>query len=130
MENINRDLLTKMIEDFEFLAVFFYDDNEESSKGLRHLELIDDEASQYGVRLVKINDPLMSKKYGHRTPPGLGFFRKGNYVKFDGCHSGNLNSHGFKQKFTVNYLDPATMEKGFADFGAALNATGQSILKS
>ena len=84
VENINRDLLTKMIEDFEFLAVFFYDDNEESSKGLRHLELIDDEASQYGVRLVKINDPLMSKKYGHRTPPGLGFFRKGNYVKFDG----------------------------------------------
>ena len=84
VENINRDLLTKMIEDFEFLAVFFYDENEESSKVLRHLELIDDEASQYGVRMVKINDPLMSKKYGHRTPPGLGFFRKGNYVKFDG----------------------------------------------
>ena len=53
-----------------------------------------------------------------------------DYVKFDGCHSGNLNSQGLKQKFTVNYLDPATMEKGFADFGAALNATGQSILKT
>ncbi len=35
-------------------------------------------------RMVKISDPLMSKKYGHRTPPGLGFFRKGNYLKFDG----------------------------------------------
>ena len=35
-------------------------------------------------RMVKISDPLMSKKYGHRTPPGLGFFRKGNYIKFDG----------------------------------------------
>jgi hypothetical protein len=34
--------------------------------------------------MVKISDPLMSKKYGHRTPPGLGFFRKGNYLKFDG----------------------------------------------
>ena len=84
VENINRDLLTKMIEDFEFLAVFFYEDNEDCVKVLRHLELIDDEASQYGVRMVKINDPLMSKKYGHRNPPGLGFFRKGNYVKFDG----------------------------------------------
>ena len=51
---------------------------------LRHLELIDDEASQYGVKLVKIDDALMAKKYGHRDPPGLGFFRKGNYVKYDG----------------------------------------------
>ena len=32
VENINRDLLSKMIEDFEFLAVFFYDDNEECVK--------------------------------------------------------------------------------------------------
>lgn len=51
---------------------------------LRHLELIDDEASQYDVKLVKIDDPLMAKKYGHRDPPGLGYFRKGNYVKYDG----------------------------------------------
>lgn len=36
--------------------------------------------------------------------------------------------HVFKLKFYVKYLDPATMEKGFADFGAALNATGQLIL--
>jgi len=84
IENINRELLTKMIDDFEFLAVFFFEDNDESVKVLRHLELIDDEASQYGVRLAKINDPLMSKKYGHRLPPGLGFFRKGNYIKYDG----------------------------------------------
>jgi hypothetical protein len=34
--------------------------------------------------MVKLNDPLMAKKYGHRDPPGLGFFRKGNYVKYDG----------------------------------------------
>ena len=58
--------------------------NEESDKMLRHLELIDDEASQYDVKLVKIDDPLMAKKYGHRDPPGLGYFRKGNYVKYDG----------------------------------------------
>ncbi len=38
----------------------------------------------FEFRMVKISDPLMSKKYGHRTPPGLGFFRKGNYLKFDG----------------------------------------------
>ena len=50
---------------------------------LRHLELIDDEAAEYEVKMVKIDDPLMAKKYGHREPPGLGFFRKGmkNFVK-------------------------------------------------
>ena len=58
--------------------------NEDSDKMLRHLELIDDEASQYDVKLVKIDDPLMAKKYGHRDPPGLGYFRKGIYIKYDG----------------------------------------------
>jgi len=33
---------------------------------------------------VKINDGLMAKKYGHRSPPGIGYFRKGNYIKYDG----------------------------------------------
>lgn len=50
----------------------------------RHLELVDDEASDFGVRMVKIDDSLMAKKYGHRTPPGLGYFRQGNYIKYDG----------------------------------------------
>ena len=73
------------------------------NKVLRHLELIDDEASAYGVRMVKINDPLMSKKYGHRNPPGLGFFRKGNYIKFDG----DL----FDDEEMLDWLtDPNTME--------------------
>jgi len=84
IENINRELLINMIEEIEFLAVFFYDDSEDSSKVLRHLELIDVEASEFDVRMVKINDPLMSKKYGHRVVPGLGYFRKGNYMKFEG----------------------------------------------
>ena len=51
---------------------------------LRHLELIDDEAAEYEVKMVKIDDPLMAKKYGHREPPGLGFFRQGNFIKYEG----------------------------------------------
>merc|ERR1711872_501100 len=84
IENINRELFTKMMNDMEFLAVFFYDDNEDSKKVLRHIELIDSEAFEFGVRFVKLKDALISKKYGHRMLPGLGFFRKGNYVKFEG----------------------------------------------
>ena len=60
------------------------DASNDSSKMNRHLELIDDEALLYGVKMVKIDDPLMSKKYGHRQPPGLGLFRKGDYIKFEG----------------------------------------------
>ena len=68
---------------------------------LRHLELIDDEASEYAVKLVKIDDPLMAKKYGHRDPPGLGYFRKGNYVKYDG----SLNFCSiFKMFFKLNCI--------------------------
>jgi len=84
IENINRELFTKMMNDSEFLAVFFYDENEDSKKALRHIELIDSEAFEFGVRFVKLKDALISKKYGHRMLPGLGFFRKGNYVKFEG----------------------------------------------
>ncbi|TRY76604.1 hypothetical protein TCAL_03494 [Tigriopus californicus] len=84
IENINRDLLFRLMTENEFLGVFFYSNNEESLKMLRHLELIDDEASEFGVRLAKIDDPLMAKKYGHRNPPGLGYFRHANYIKYDG----------------------------------------------
>ena len=51
---------------------------------LRHLELIDDEAAEYEVKMVKIDDPLMAKKYGHRDLLGLGFFRQGNFIKYEG----------------------------------------------
>jgi len=84
IENINRELFTNMIDEVEFLAVFFYDENEQSKKSLRHIELIDGDAAEYGVRFVKLKDVLISKKYGHRQHPGLGFFRKGNYIKFEG----------------------------------------------
>ena len=56
------------------LSYFIFDftsdveDDADSAKMLRHLELIDGEASEYGVRIVKLDDALMAKKYGHRDP--------------------------------------------------------------
>lgn len=47
-----------------------------SPKILRHIELIDDEAAEYGITIVKCNDLLMAKKYGFRNPPGITYFRK------------------------------------------------------
>lgn len=55
------------------------DDNDPDSRRiLRHIELIDDEASEYGITIVKTTDKLMAKKYGYRKLPGLTYFRKGN----------------------------------------------------
>lgn len=49
----------------------------DSRRILRHIELIDDEASEYGITIVKSTDKLMAKKYGYRKLPGLTYFRKG-----------------------------------------------------
>lgn len=55
------------------------DDEEDpdSRRILRHIELIDDEATEYGITIVKTTDKLMAKKYGYRKLPGLTYFRKG-----------------------------------------------------
>ncbi len=63
---------------------------EESERVLRRLELIDEEVHQYGPLLVKCDDYLMSKKYGHRSTPALVFFRHGKILHFEG--KTNFNS--------------------------------------
>lgn len=56
----------------------------DSPRILRHIELIDDEAAEYGIKIVKTKDRLMAKKYGFRNPPGITYFRKGKYINYDG----------------------------------------------
>ncbi|XP_043272030.1 uncharacterized protein [Venturia canescens] len=85
IEKIDRELLLKYIETKEFLAVIFYkEEDPESPRIIRHIELIDDEASEYGIKIVQISDRLMAKKYGFRNPPGITYFRKGKYINYDG----------------------------------------------
>ncbi|XP_028043779.1 uncharacterized protein LOC114253198 isoform X1 [Bombyx mandarina] len=85
IEEIDRDELFKYIETKEFLAVIFYkEDDPESPRVLRHVELIDDEAAQYGIKIAKCSDKLMAKKYGFRNPPGITYFRKTKYINYDG----------------------------------------------
>ncbi|CAG9794978.1 unnamed protein product [Diatraea saccharalis] len=85
IEEIDRDELFKYIETKEFLAVVFYkEEDPDTPKVLRHIELIDDEAAEYGIKIVKCSDRLMAKKYGFRNPPGITYFRKGKYINYDG----------------------------------------------
>ncbi|XP_053689496.1 uncharacterized protein LOC128738420 [Sabethes cyaneus] len=82
---VDRDELLEYIETKDFLAVVFYlEDDENSPKVLRHIELIDDEAADYGILLVKCSDKLMAKKFGFRNPPGVTYFRKSKAINYDG----------------------------------------------
>ncbi|KAH8285586.1 hypothetical protein KR054_011304 [Drosophila jambulina] len=82
---IDRETLFEFIGTKDFLAVVFYkEDDPDSPRVLRHIELIDDEAAEYGIHIVKMHDKLMAKKYGYRNPPGLTYFRKGKYINYDG----------------------------------------------
>jgi pimeloyl-CoA synthetase len=76
--------LSQMIDLFSFKFQISYrsiSDDEEDEKTttrvLRHFELIDDEAAEYGIKIVKASDDLMAKKFGYRQRPGLTYFRKG-----------------------------------------------------
>ncbi|XP_014255609.1 uncharacterized protein LOC106670103 isoform X2 [Cimex lectularius] len=85
IDDIDREKLFKLIETKFFLAVVFYDEEDpDYLRVLRHIELIDDEAAEYGIKIVKCNDKLMAKKYGYRKPPGITYFRKGKYINYDG----------------------------------------------
>ncbi|XP_011163664.1 uncharacterized protein LOC105198599 isoform X2 [Solenopsis invicta] len=85
IEEIDRETLLKYIETKEFLAVTFYNEEDpESPRVLRHIELIDDEAAEYGIKIVRMKDRLMAKKYGFRNPPGITYFRKGKNINYDG----------------------------------------------
>lgn len=66
------------------LLIVDIEDDTDTARILRHMELIDDEAAQYGIKMVKCNDKLMAKKFGFRNPPGVTYFRKGKYINYDG----------------------------------------------
>lgn len=63
---------------------------------IRHIELIDDEALEYGIKIVKCSDKLMAKKFGFRNPPGITYFRKGKFINYDGK---NVRASHFHQAF-------------------------------
>ncbi|CAH1725033.1 unnamed protein product [Aphis gossypii] len=85
IELIDREKLFEYIDNQDFLAVvWFIEGDTRVPRILRHIELIDDEAAEYGIKVVKCNDRLMAKKHGFRSPPGITYFRKSKYINYDG----------------------------------------------
>jgi hypothetical protein len=45
---------------------------------------LDDECDGFGIQMVKLQDPVLAKRYGIKTFPSLVYFRNGNPLTFDG----------------------------------------------
>uniref|UniRef100_A0A0P4WDS7 Thioredoxin domain-containing protein n=1 Tax=Scylla olivacea TaxID=85551 RepID=A0A0P4WDS7_SCYOL len=87
IETVNRNMLEVMLEDTQYLAVFFYKPNCRACETvLAELENIDDECDLYGIHMVKIQDAQLAKRYGIKTLPALIYFRNGNPLIFDDTH--------------------------------------------
>lgn len=111
IELITRIMLEDMVEETQYLAVYFCELRVTWSLTLRcvhvfsqpfffqfldklnchicdelleGLENIDDECDVFGIHLVKIQDPPLAKRYGIKTFPALVYFRNGNPLLFEG----------------------------------------------
>lgn len=85
IELITRVMLQNLVEDMQYLAVYFYKQNcHICEEILEDLENIDDECDVYGIHLVRIQDPQLAKRYGIKTFPALVYFRNGNPLLFEG----------------------------------------------
>ena len=85
IELITRPMLERMVDEIQYLAVHFFKQNcRTCDQVLAELENVDDECDDYGIQLVKLNDPQLAKRYGIKTFPSLVYFRNGNPLTFDG----------------------------------------------
>jgi len=77
IEEVNRKMLEKILEENEFVVVYFYEDDcNECDEVLEGLEMIDDETDALDITFVKVNDPRYAKKYGVSKLPSLVYFRR------------------------------------------------------
>ncbi|KAG8290094.1 hypothetical protein J6590_031195 [Homalodisca vitripennis] len=85
IELITRVMLEEMVEETQYLAVYFYKLNcHICDEILEGLEKIDDECDVFGIHMVKIQDPQLAKRYSIKTFPALVYFRNGNPLLFEG----------------------------------------------
>lgn len=137
IENVNKEILEKKIEDSEYLAVFFCkrESNpihihfllllahtrlynwstdkpncKECDAILEVLESIDDDLDAYGVDIVRIHDMNLSKRYGIKDVPALLYFRNGNPLMYTGRCGGDLIT------FDITSYDAASCMSGELDF--------------
>uniref|UniRef100_A0A0P4WAH5 Thioredoxin domain-containing protein n=1 Tax=Scylla olivacea TaxID=85551 RepID=A0A0P4WAH5_SCYOL len=86
IEEVNRKMLEKLLDENDFVAVYFYEDNAKCQEVLSELEKIDDETDDLDITFVKIRDTRYAKKYGIQKLPALVYFRR----RFPSIYRGDL----------------------------------------
>ena len=85
IEEVNRKMLEKLIENSHYLVVLFQKSHCKSCQAaLETLEKIDDDCDAYGINMVKITDMALAKRYGIKTFPAIVYFRNGNPLIYSG----------------------------------------------
>ncbi|KAJ8921384.1 hypothetical protein NQ315_003000 [Exocentrus adspersus] len=78
-------MLTRLLSESPFLAVFFYDEDcPECDEILENLEEIDGEVDIFGIGFVKICNAEAAAEQGLHTLPALMYFRKKKPMVYDG----------------------------------------------
>ncbi|ODM96284.1 putative protein disulfide-isomerase C1F5.02, partial [Orchesella cincta] len=88
IEEVNRRMLEKLLDDNDFVTVFFFDSEDCSKCGeiLEDLERVDAEADNLDIIFVRIDDVKYAKKWGVTKIPALVYFRR----KFPSIYRGDM----------------------------------------
>ena len=87
IEKVTEKILTMLIEEEEYLAVFFTgpcSEDDPCEQILDELESIDSKIREYGIMLVTTEQRDLAKQYDVRSFPSLGIFRNGDFLQFEG----------------------------------------------
>lgn len=87
IEEVTDEILSELIEDHEYVVVYFTGDCEEGEKCdkiLDDLENIDDELDEAGIIFVTTEETDIAKKYGIKSLPKLVFFRNKDPLVYSG----------------------------------------------
>lgn len=89
IEEVNRKMVDKLLDENEFLAIFFYEEGDPAGeKVLELLEKIDDETENMDITFVKMGDTRYARKWGVMKLPAVVYFRK----RFPSIYRGEFTS--------------------------------------
>ncbi|XP_071051434.1 uncharacterized protein [Onthophagus taurus] len=89
IEEVNKKMLEKLLEENEFVTVFFYEMHSDESKIIMEkLENIDSETDNFDITFVKMADPRYARKWGVTQLPAIVYFRR----RFPSIYRGDLRS--------------------------------------
>lgn len=87
IEEVTDEILEDLIQDHEYVVVYFSgkcDEGQKCDNILEELENIDDELDENGIIFVTTEDLVMAKKYGIKNFPKLVFFRNKEPLVYTG----------------------------------------------